>query len=105
RAVDAGEVLGIGWRAAGATGRRGVTRAGATARRCLFSRHRLSRLRRRPSCRASRRPLPIPPHKGEGAPSGVWHDPAPSTAGHLPPCGGGWEGGATRTAPWEGVVL
>src|SRR5690606_13285121 len=44
--------------------------------------------------RVRRYPLPSPPHKGEGAPSSSWHHPAPATGRHLPPCGGGWEGGA-----------
>src|SRR5690606_20337996 len=38
-------------------------------------------------------PLPIPPRKGEGVRSGMWHAPVPTTGRHLPPCGGGWEGG------------
>src|SRR5690606_36100042 len=38
-------------------------------------------------------PLPIPPRKGEGVRSGTWHAPVPATGRHLPPCGGGWEGG------------
>src|SRR5690606_38943661 len=42
-------------------------------------------------------PLPSPPHKGEGVASRSWHYPATSTGEHLPPCGGGWEGGTHRT--------
>lgn len=38
-------------------------------------------------------PLPSPPHEGEGAASGTWPNAAPRTGLHLPPDGGGWEGG------------
>ena len=45
---------------------------------------------------------PPPPHpspQGGGCRSGVWHHPVPPTGRHLPPYGGGWEGGqrARRT--------
>src|SRR5690606_29221245 len=35
-------------------------------------------------------------NKGEGVASSVWHHRASPTGRHLPPCGGGWEGGAAR---------
>ncbi|HEV7275289.1 MAG TPA: urea ABC transporter permease subunit UrtB [Devosiaceae bacterium] len=38
-------------------------------------------------------PLPNPPRKGEGARRFPWHDRATRRMWHLPPCGGGWEGG------------
>ncbi|ODT74540.1 MAG: hypothetical protein ABS76_36780 [Pelagibacterium sp. SCN 64-44] len=38
-------------------------------------------------------PLPSPPHEGEGVASGIWPNIAPGTSPHLPPGGGGWEGG------------
>src|SRR5690606_39584228 len=39
-------------------------------------------------------PLPSPPHKGEGVLLWLGHLPSPCTRLHLPPCGGGREGGA-----------
>jgi hypothetical protein len=42
-------------------------------------------------------PLPNPPHKGEGVRRFVWHTLDTNTERHLPPCGGGWEGGVTHT--------
>ncbi|GLQ52795.1 hypothetical protein GCM10010862_00530 [Devosia nitrariae] len=38
-------------------------------------------------------PPPRLPHKGGGDASCLWHRFAKRTDLHLPPCGGGWEGG------------
>src|SRR6185312_13202928 len=40
-------------------------------------------------------PLPNPPRKGEGVPLRLWCGRASRATVHLPPCGGGWQGGAT----------
>ncbi|GLQ54681.1 hypothetical protein GCM10010862_19400 [Devosia nitrariae] len=38
-------------------------------------------------------PLPTSPIKGEVQVRWAWQHDATGTAPHLPPCGGGWEGG------------
>ena len=49
-------------------------------------------------------PLPNPPREGEGAASSSWQHPAAATERHLPPGGGGWEGGAGGHQPFDLIV-
>src|SRR5690606_21227014 len=86
-------------------------RAGKASRRCMVTRRAMSDVppvaeqqggqQRTPT---PPHPLPSPPHEGEGVASGVWHHPATATGPHLPPCGGGWEGGEPRTR-WSGYPI